>query len=125
MTRKPDMLLRTLLKIGLETIAGDKGEQKVFEERFDAARKYALTGTKRFKWSFVQMNNTEKLNIYIKGVVADEDLFFMDVYDYDKDQEYLHLRVLYLEFLVPLIENVDIDPLVLNSLPHRSEIVIV
>ena len=98
MTRNPSMVLRTLLKIGLETIAGDNGETKVFEERFDPARQYALTGVKRFNWSYLQIEHSDKLNLYIKEIAVDEEQFFMDIYDYDKEQEYLHLRVLYLDF---------------------------
>ncbi|MCK6641765.1 MAG: HNH endonuclease [Bacteroidia bacterium] len=125
MTRKSNMVLRTLLKIGLETIAGDNGENKVFEERFDPARIYALTGQKKYDWPYLLIEHTDKLNLYIKGIAADEEPFFMDIYDYDKEQEYLHLRVLYLDFFVPLIENVVIDPEILIGLPRKTEIIIV
>ncbi|MEZ4880225.1 MAG: HNH endonuclease [Chitinophagales bacterium] len=125
MTRKSNMVLRTLLKIGLETIAGDNGENKVFEKRFDPARVYALTGQKKYDWSYLQIEHTDKLNLYIKGIAADEEPFFMDIYDYDKEQEYMHLRVLYLDFFVPLIENVVIDPEVVKGLPRKTEIIIV
>jgi len=125
MTRKSNMVLRTLLKIGLETIAGDNGENKVFEERFDPARVYALTGQKKYDWSYLQIEHTDKLNLYIKGIAADEEPFFMDIYDYDKEQEYMHLRVLYLDFFVPLIENVVIDPEIVKGLPRKTEIIIV
>lgn len=124
-TRKPNMVLRTLLKIGLETIAGDNGENKIFEDRFDPARVYALTGQKKYDWSYLQIEDTDKLNLYIKGIAADEEPFFMDIYDYDKEQEYLHLRVLYLDFFVPLIENVVIDPEIVKGLPRKTEIIIV
>lgn len=125
MTRKSDMILRTLLKIGLETIAADNGENKVFESRFNPARTFALTGQKKFKWSYLQIEHIDKLNLYIKNIAADEEPFFMDIYDYDKEQEFLHLRILYLDFFVPLIENVVIDPEITKGLPHKSEIVIV
>jgi hypothetical protein len=124
-TRKPDMVLRTLLKIGLETIAGGNGGNKAFEKRFDPAKVYALAGQKKYDWSYLQIEHIDKLNLYVKGIVADEDPFFMDIYDYDKEQEYLHLRVLYLDFFVPLIENVVIGPEIMNELPHKAEIIIV
>lgn len=125
MTRKPDMMLRTLLKIGLETIAGDNGENKIFDNRFDPARVYALTGVKQYDWSYLQIEDNEKLNIYIKGIAADEEPFFADIYDYDKNQEYLHLRILYLDFFVPLIENVVIDPEVAKMIPKKANIIVV
>ena len=125
MTRKPNMVLRTLLKIGLETIAGDNGENKVFEDRFDPARVYALTVQKKHDWSYLQIEHTDKLNLYIKGIAADEEPFFMDIYDYDEKQEFMHLRVLYLDFFVPLIENVVIDPEIVKGLPRKTEIITV
>lgn len=124
-TRKPDMMLRMLLKIGLETIAADNGESKVFEERFNSARQYALTGIKTYDWPYLQIENIYKLNTYIKGIAADEEPFFADIYDYDKDQEYMHLRILYLDFFVPLIEHVVMDPAIQLSIPTKSEIIIV
>lgn len=126
MTRKPNMVLRTLLKIGLETIAADNGDTKIFDERFDPARKFALTGIKSYDWPYLFIEHTDKLNLYIKNIVPDEeDSFFMDIYDYDINQEYLHLHILYLDFFVPLIENVVIDPAIVEGLPKRSKIMIV
>ncbi|MBI3258755.1 MAG: hypothetical protein HYZ54_04665 [Ignavibacteriae bacterium] len=119
-SKKPSMVLRTLLKIGLETIAGDNGENKVFDRRFDPARQFALTGIKSSNWSYLQITHTDKLNIYIQGIAADEEPFFMEVHDYDNEQEYLYLRVLYLDFFVPLIEDVVIDPEIIIVLPNKK-----
>lgn len=109
MTRKPEMMLRTLIKIGLETIAAnDVGT--VFEERFNSAREYALKGVKIFPWFYIQKEDNEMLNLYIKGVDWEDHHCFMDVHYEDNGLVHLHLRIFYLEFLVPLVENVVLDP---------------
>jgi hypothetical protein len=109
MTHKPEMVLRTLLKIGLEVIAAND-VKTVFEERFNPTRKYALLGKKEYPWFYIQIEDNDLLNRYIKGIVWDDDHCFMDVYYNDNGLVTLHLRVYYLQFLVPLVENVVLDP---------------
>lgn len=109
MTLKPDMVLRTLLKIGLEVIAADNGKS-VFEERFDPTRKYALTGKKKYPWFYIQIEDNDLLNRYIKGIEWSDDHCFLDVYYNNDGLVTLHLRIFYIQFLVPLVENVFLDP---------------
>ncbi|AHM59288.1 hypothetical protein D770_05105 [Flammeovirgaceae bacterium 311] len=81
---KPDMLLRTLLKIGLELIAADD-PIKVFETRFDVTRKYALTGQKNFSWSFIQIEDVDELNQYLKGMTQNDfdKNFYADINEFE------------------------------------------
>lgn len=51
-TKKPEMVLRTLLKIGIEVI-GANDPNVVFEKKFDAARNYALNGLKNYPWFYI------------------------------------------------------------------------
>ena len=111
MPEKSDMVLRTLLKIGLETFAADlTTKDKIFEPKFDAARKYALFGKKDKPWFYIVSENIEQLNHYLKGINEKEltENFFTDVHE-EGDLIYLHIKLLYLDFLVPLIENVEMD----------------
>ncbi|MGS2741546.1 HNH endonuclease [Sinomicrobium sp. M5D2P17] len=107
-TKKPNMMLRTLLKIGLQVIAAND-RKLVFEARFNPTRKFALTGEKKFPWFYIQKENHNLLNQYIKGIIWEDDHCFMDVHYNDNGLATLHMRTYYLEFLVPLIENVVLD----------------
>lgn len=120
-TKKPDMVLRTLLKIGLEVIATNDRD-KIFEERFNPSRTFALTGVKNSPWFFIQKEDTELLNSYIKGIEWDDYHCFMDVHYEDNGLVHLHLRIFYLEFLVPLVENVVLDPEMKLSEPKERVI---
>lgn len=107
-TKKYDMVLRTLLKIGIETI-GANDDKLVFEERFNPARKYALNGIKEFPWFYIQKEDNELLNRYIKEEEWDDYHCFMDVHYEDNGLVFLHFRLYYLEFIVPLVENVILE----------------
>ncbi len=109
MTNKPDMVLRTLLKIGLEVIAANDREI-VFEERFNPAREYALTGKKKYSWFYVLKDDNDFLQRYIQKENWEDDHCFMDVYYPDDSFVFLHLRVFYVQFIVPLIENAVLAP---------------
>lgn len=108
-TRKPEFLLRTLLKIGLETIAAND-KDLVFEERFNAARHYALTGEKESTWFYAQRQNDEFMNLYINDKDWEDYHFFSDIHYEDDGLVFMHLRIYYIEFLVPLLEYVESDP---------------
>ncbi|HOY04115.1 MAG TPA: HNH endonuclease [Saprospiraceae bacterium] len=108
MTKRPDMILRTLLKIGIEVIAGNDAET-VFEKRFDAAREYALTGIKKHPWFYIQKEDNGLLNKYLKGESWADDHYFMDVHYEENGLVFLNMRTLYLQFLVPLVENVILE----------------
>ncbi|MEQ8416828.1 MAG: HNH endonuclease [Imperialibacter sp.] len=110
MPEKTDMILRTLLKIGLETFAADlTTKDEIFSPKFDEARRYALTGEKSSKWFYLQNENFEKLNQYLKGISFAEwtDNFFSDVHE-EGELIYLHLKLLYLDFITPLVPNVQL-----------------
>ncbi len=102
------MVLQTLIKIGLETIAANEAKT-VFEDRFNPARKYALNGIKNYPWFYIQKEDNKMLNRYIKGILWDDYHCYMEVHYEDDGLVFLHLRVFYLEFLVPLVENVILD----------------
>lgn len=90
-TNKPDMVLRTLLKIGLETIAGND-PAIVFESRFDPARQYALTGKKENPWFYILKEDQKLMNSYIQGIDWEDHHFFMDVHYEDNGLVFLHMR---------------------------------
>lgn len=111
MPEKSDMVLRTLLKIGLETFAADlTTKDKKFEPKFDAARKYVLFGEKDKPWFYIVNEDVEQLNHYLKGINETEwtENFFSAVHE-EGELIYLHLKLLYLDFFVPLIKNVEMD----------------
>lgn len=96
MPEKTDMILRTLLKIGLETFAADtETNDEIFSDKFDAARNYARYGRKENKWFYIQIEDNQKLNDYLKGVSNEElsDNFFADVHE-DGGLIFLHLKLL-------------------------------
>lgn len=121
MTRRPHMILRMLLKIGLETIAADD-RNAVFEERFNPAREYALIGNKTCSWFYIQREDHEMLNLYLKGIEWDDHHCFMDVY-YEGNLIFLHLRTFYLEFMTPLVENVALNSALFEGPGERFVIV--
>lgn len=111
MPEKSDMVLRTLLKIGLETFAADlETKDEIFEPKFDAARKYALYGKKNKSWFYIVNEDMNKLNHYLKGITQKEwtDNFYSNVYE-EGDLIYLHLKLLYLDFITPLMDNIRLE----------------
>lgn len=111
MYENPEMLLRTLLKIGIETFAADlKTNDEIFDKKFDCARNYALKGEKNIDWFFIVKEDVKKLNEYLKGITIKEwnENIFSDVHE-EGELIYLHLRLLYLDFITPLVENVVLD----------------
>lgn len=118
MPEKSDMVLRTLLKIGLETFAADlETKNEIFEPKFDAARKYALLGEKDKSWFYIVNEDMDKLNYYLKGISQKEwtENFYSDVHE-EGDLIYLHLKLLYLDFMTPLIDNVQMESNYMNHL---------
>ncbi|WP_281309517.1 hypothetical protein [Flavobacterium flavigenum] len=102
------MVLRTLLKIGIETI-GANDNKLVFEERFNPARKYALTGIKDLPSFYIQKENNNLINRYLKEKYWDDYHCFMDIHYEDNGLVFLHFKLYYLEFFVPLVENVILE----------------
>ena len=123
---KSDMVLRTLLKIGLETFAADlTTKDKVFDSKFNSARKYALTGEKDSKWMYILNEDIEKLNIFLKGVTEKVwvENFFVDVHE-EGELIYLHLKLLYIDFITPLVENVEMEEYFIKTLKEPKARVI-
>ncbi|MBL7884591.1 MAG: hypothetical protein JNL69_11015 [Bacteroidia bacterium] len=117
MPDKSDMVLRTLLKIGLETFAADvETGEEIYSSKFDAARKYALMGQKENKWFYIQNEDIKQLNYYLKGITEKEwcENFFCDVHE-EGELVYLHLKLLYLDFITPLNDNVQIDEKIIST----------
>ena len=117
------MLLRTLLKIGLETFAADSStKDEIFSGKFDAARKYALTGEKNHPWFYIQHEDVDKINSCLKGITYTEwnSSFFADVHE-EGELIYLHLKLLYLDFITPLVDNVKPDKGMIEKLKEPRE----
>ena len=126
MPEKTDMILRTLLKIGLETFAADlTTKDEVFESKFNAARIYALTGQKENKWFYIINENIKELNKYLKGITVKEwnENFYADVHE-DGNLIYLHLKLLYLDFITPLVENVELEEKIKSELKEPESRII-
>jgi hypothetical protein len=102
-----------LLKMALETLASDMSED-VFLPRFDAARKFALTGEKSGKWWYMQYEDMNKLNGYIKCLTIQDwmkgvELLIMESDEFvklNKHVEFFRFQFLFHIFIVPLVEHV-------------------
>ncbi|MBD0851863.1 HNH endonuclease [Maribacter arenosus] len=129
MSEKRDMLLRTLLKIGLETFAADlTTKDEIFLDKFDAARVFALTGKKNNPWFYIQKENTDKLNYYLKNGITHEewsDNFYADVHEIG-ELIFLHFKLIYIDLVTPLIDNViPEDKLIKNIEDSKAQLVYV
>lgn len=101
---KPQMICRTLLKMGLEVVASDDRED-IFESRYDAARSYALDGKKERDWWYLQREDMVRGSKWITRGVSLLDWqngVSMAVTEIDDGAEVFHLRLLYIDMIVPL-----------------------
>jgi hypothetical protein len=102
---KPDMICRFLLKIGLEIVAATD-VMKALDPRYDAARRFALTGVKDWDWWYFQQEDMQAASRFITNGVSDADwrdgVRFKTIY-LDHEPVSFNLRLLYLNMLVPLI----------------------
>lgn len=106
--QKPDMICRFLLKMGIEVVATDNPED-VFQNKFNHARKYALTGDKTVPWWYLQNERSDEASRLIMQGVTEAEWFTtvkLEVIKLDGEQEIFHLRLLYLDLFVPLTTNV-------------------
>jgi len=106
---KPDMVCRFLLKMGIEVVAADNPKD-VFHGKFDAARKYALTGDKTGLWWYLQNERMDEAARFLtKGVTQSEwyNSVKLEVVKLDGQQEMFHMRLLYLDLFSPLTTNVE------------------
>ena len=106
------LLIRFLIKMGLQTIAHDSKSEKVFKKEFDHARNFALNGEKKYKWPLMIKENLELENEYIthKGVNLDSDFIHIDYnvrYDRSGEDEIFYLRYFYFELATPLVVDID------------------
>ena len=123
-SKRPDMILRTLLKIGIEIIATSQYPDIVYEKRYDAARKYALTGIKETPWFYIFTQDIDLLNKYLNDEVITYEQWHSNIYAYIQNVfeglEVLHLKLAYLEFIVPITENVQVDEQLMKDC-HENE----
>ena len=106
--QKPDMICRFLLKMGIEVIAADNPKD-VFKNKYNPARKYALTGEKTVPWWYLQNERMDEAAYFIKHGVTEAEWFNnvkLEVIRLDEEQEIFHMNLLYLDLLVPLTINV-------------------
>lgn len=108
---KPNMVCRFLLKMGIEVVAADN-PKVVFHSKFDAARKYALTGEKAGSWWYLQDERMDEAARFLtKGVTEFEwcNGVKLEVVKMDGQQEIFHMRLLYLDLFSPLTTNVELQ----------------
>jgi hypothetical protein len=99
---KPGMVCRTLLKMGLEVVAADD-RSDVFNEKFDEARKYALTGHKTCDWWYLQCDDLETQNrLFRDNSFGDCPPVSLEVVELDDEAEVFHLRLFCVDMFVPL-----------------------
>jgi len=102
--KKPDMICRFLLKMGIEVVACDN-KQDVFCPKFDEARQFALTGEKKGKWWYLQRERMDVASrCFTQGITMREwaDNVRLEVVKLEGEQEMFHFSFLYLDMLVPL-----------------------
>ncbi len=112
------MVLRMLLKIGLEVMAA-RDPTEVFRDRYNPTRQYALHGLKSFPWFYIEKDDHVLQQRYINGEEWEDHHCFIDVHYEDDGLVYLHMRTYYIEFLVPLVEQVIIDPSRISSFDEK------
>jgi hypothetical protein len=106
---KPDMVCRFLLKMGIEVVAADNPKD-AFHDKFDAARRFALTGERSAPWWYLQNERMDEASHFLTQGVTEAEWFSsvrLEVVKLDRDQEMFHMRLLYLDLMSPLTTNVD------------------
>lgn len=106
---KPDMVCRFLLKMGIEVVAADDPEAP-FLDKFEAARRYALTGHKSIPWWYLQNERMDETNRFITSGVSEQewnDGVKLEVIKLDGEQEMFHLTLLYMDLFTPLTTLID------------------
>lgn len=107
--RKPEMICRALLKMGIEVIAADSPEDAL-SERFDAAREYALTGMKTGGWWYLQCEDHSLASRLLCGEPVEEfEPFRLELCDLSEQAEVFHLRLFFLDMFVPMETRIEPD----------------
>jgi hypothetical protein len=93
-----------LLKMGLETLASDISDA-IWDERFDSARDFALTGRDDLSWWYIQHEGIAKVSALCKGImpVDSEDGVELSIMEPLEQGEVFRFRYLSHTFIVPLI----------------------
>lgn len=109
---KPAFVCRTLLKMGLQVIAVDDA-RAALSSKFDAARRFALTGEKHGSWWYLQREDISAASSYFTtGVTVSEwvenvSLRTVPVGEDGDVAEAFHLKLLYLDLIVPLEQRIQ------------------
>lgn len=106
--KKPHMICRFLIKMGIEVVASDNAED-VFHEKFDRARQYALTGEKTDTWWYLQVERKDEGSHYMMQGVSETEWLqnvSLEVMKMDDGQEIFRLKLLYLDMFTPLTVGV-------------------
>lgn len=105
------MVCRFLLKMGIEVVAADSASD-AFLVKFDAARRYALTGDRTHPWWYLQNERMgEASRFFTRGVTIPDWSrgVRLEVIKLDQGQEVFHLSLLYLDMFTPLTEGIQPD----------------
>jgi hypothetical protein len=121
--KRPDMICRFLLKMGLEVVSSD-GTGIIFNKKYDPARKYALLGEKSSDWWYLQRENITTLNeVFRTRVKPPEwaDPVKLEVATFDNGAEVFHFKLFYLDILTPLLPDtiLSLDKEPLNEPEYR------
>jgi HNH endonuclease len=104
--KRPDMICRTLLKMGIEAVAADNVTD-VFSTRFDAARRYALDGAKDGEWWYLQREDlTQAAKLFEGQPIVGREPFQLETCDIGDGAEVFHLHLFYLDLFVPLEQRI-------------------
>jgi hypothetical protein len=101
---KPEMICRFLLKMALEVVAS-RDVNRVFEAKYDMARRFARFGRKSGNWWYLQRENLTAVDRRIKTGFNPpewEDPVKLEVNIFDNGAEIFCLKFFYLEMFVPL-----------------------
>lgn len=101
---KPDMVCRALLKMGIEVVAADD-QSAVFDGKFDAAREYALRGTKSGDWWYLQHEDMQLVNRYTSHPVSPYEWgenVQLSVVEIEDSAEVFHLKLMWMDLFTPL-----------------------
>lgn len=101
---RPKMICRFLLKMAIEVIANHSSSD-VFHERYDPARKFALTGRKKGDWWYLLREDMQAAQKYFTRGASIRDwsrTVSLSTYDVEDGAEMFRLQLLYLDFLTPI-----------------------
>lgn len=106
---KPQMICRTLLKMGLEVIASDNPDD-AFAAKFDAARDFALCGRKSGEWWYLQHEDHALWSKLLRGEpTQDFEPLRLEVWDIGENAKVFYLRLYFLDMIVPMENSIIPD----------------